>query len=112
MKKLISTMLLFVGFKATDQNQLNSNSQLIKERVPEIYNKIKTLCSKRWEGDHKMMVYTINGQCDAFIELQSIKEKSNYDENTFLTALDWVNSVHGGDLTDYKRLVHVYKNQY
>ena len=57
---------------ASSQAQLISNAQLIRSNSPEVYNEIKTFCSEKWEGDRKIMDYTINGQSDAFMELKTI----------------------------------------
>jgi len=110
MKKTILTVaLIFIVFIANAQ--LNSNANFVKENSPEIYNKIKILASKEWEGDHKMMVYVINQQADAVWECLVIQKGKSYDDEIMLKALgDWGEDINGVFCVDYKMVVYTYKH--
>jgi hypothetical protein len=111
MKKTILTCaLIFIAFIANAQ--LNSNANFVKENSPEIYNKIKILVSKDWEGDHKMMVYVINQQADAVLKCVEIQKRKDYDDEIMLKALgDWAEDIKGVFCVDYKMVVYTYEQQ-
>ena len=111
MKKIILTVaLIFIAFNANAQ--LNSNANYLKENSSKLYNKIKLLASKDWEGDHKMMVYVINQQADALMKCVEIKKRKDYDDEIMLKALgDWAEDINGVLCVDYKMVVYTYEQQ-
>lgn len=112
MKRIILAFILTISVMQASQAQLNSNAEIIRNKLPEVYNEIKTFVSEDWEGDHEMMVYTINGQCDAFMELRQLMNSENYDKEILGTALvQWKKTIKGKNCIDYQMVVYVYNNQ-
>jgi len=92
--------------------QLNSSAKLIKEKLPKEYRLIKHIASEDWEGDHRMMVYTINNQSEAFLKILELKKASSYDESIMKKALsEWSKLIKGENCIDWKMVVYTYKNQ-
>lgn len=112
MKKIILTVaLLFIAFIVNAQ--LNSNANFVKEKSPVLYNQIKLLAGKQWEGDHQMMVYVINQQSDALVECLEIQKGKSYDKKIMEKAIsDWSESINGEYCTDYSMVIYVYKQQF
>lgn len=112
MKNIFLTVtLVLISFVANAQ--LNANGNTVKAKMPEQYNQIKLLASQDWEGDHKMMVYVINDQCDALMELSGIINGKEYDEKIMLNAFtEWTESINGESCIDYKMALYVYKQQF
>ena len=54
--------------------QLESDALFIKNKYPEGYNIIKYYASQEWGSDHEMVVYQINNQAEALINLLVIFE--------------------------------------
>lgn len=105
-------LIICLLFTAIANAQLNSNASLIRTKAPDVYNEIKTFASEQWEGDHEMMVYVINQQCDAFMELKDILNDSTHDKNIIGKALvDWGKTIKGLKCIDYQMVIYVYKNQ-
>src|SRR5690606_2933762 len=110
MKKVC--LLITLLFVSTLNAQLNSNATLIKEKLPEQYELIKTLASEDWEGDHEMMIYTINNQSDSFKKVLGFEKEPNYDETILKKALSkWSKVIKGYDCTDWCMVEYTYKNQ-
>ena len=87
MKKLLLLLLIapVLGF-----GQLNSNAKLVKERIPALYETIKKYSEREWGNDYEMIVYTINNQVDAFIEMGNLMSADNFDQNIwFNSLLEW-----------------------
>ena len=111
MKKSV-LFIISLFFFANVNAQLNSNASFMKNEVTNVYNEIKTLVSEDWEGDHSMMVYGINKQCDAFMELGEIMKNTNYDEKILGKALvDWGKTIKGVKCVDYTMVIYEYKKQ-
>jgi len=110
MKKMI--LLLFMLGAVTINAQLNSKAQLLKDKLHEEYNLIKLLASEDWEGDHRMMLYTINNQADAYLKVLEFSKASNYDEEILKKSLsEWQKIIEGKKCVDWKMVVYTYKNQ-
>lgn len=110
MKKILLLLLIFSTLSINAQ--LNSSAKLIKEELPKEYRLIKHIASEDWEGDHRMMVYTINNQSEAFLKILEFKKASSYDESIMKKALsEWSKLIKGENCTDWKMIVYTYKNQ-
>lgn len=110
MKNIFLLLMLLCTF--TMSAQLNSNAQLIKEKLPEKYDLIKLLASEDWEDDHEMMLYTINNQSDSFIKILKFEKTSNYDESILVKAIsEWSKVINGKNCTDWSMVEYTYKNQ-
>ena len=87
MKKLLLLLLLAPIFGFT---QLNSNAKAIKQKSPELYETIKRFSENKWDDDYQMVVYTINNQIDAFIEMGNLMNGDKFDEVIwFKSLLKW-----------------------
>ena len=87
MKKLFLILLIapVLGF-----GQLNSNAKLVKENMPVLYETIKKYSEREWDNDYEMIVYTINNQVDAYIEMGTLMSADNFDQNIwFNSILEW-----------------------
>ena len=93
-------------------SQLNSEAQLLKDNYASIYANIKILVAKDWEGDHKMMVYGINKQAEAFFEMSTYMDSVDYDERIMENAVsEWSETINDKMCTDFKMVVYTYKRQ-
>lgn len=111
MKKLL-ILLAFLACISTSYSQLNSNSEYLKNNVPETYKELKTFAEQDWKGDHSMMVYTINKQADSFFEYYDILKSKNYDEKILINAMaNWNIEVDGTKIYDYSMIVYTYNKQ-
>lgn len=84
MKKLL-ILLLFLplfGF-----SQLNSRAQVIKENSPRLYETIKKYSENKWNDDYQMVIYTINKQADAFMDIGILMEDDNFDGKIWFNAI-------------------------
>ena len=87
MKKLLLLLLIvpIFGF-----GQLNSNAKVIKENMPVLYETIKKYSEREWDNDYEMIVYTINNQVDAYIEMGNLMSADNFDQNIWYNSiLEW-----------------------
>ena len=110
MKRILLLLLIFSTLSISAQ--LNSNAKLIKEKLPNEYHLIKLIASEDWEGDHRMMLYTINNQADAYIKVLEFSKAPNYDKAIFKNALsEWSKLIKGENCTDWKMVAYTYKNQ-
>ena len=106
--KTVLLAVLLLGAINVSFGQLSPEAQTVKNSAPELYSKIKQLAEKDWEGDHSMMVYTINKQVDSFFEFGQLTERADYDEELMADALiEWKYD----DLLDYSMMVYTYKKQ-
>ncbi|MBN4085034.1 hypothetical protein JYT89_01685 [Flavobacteriaceae bacterium AH-315-B10] len=110
MKKIFLFLMLLCAF--TMSAQLNSNAQLIKDKLPKKYDLIKLLASEDWEDDHEMMLYIINNQSDSFIKVLGFEKTSNYDESILVKAIsEWSKVIKGKNCIDWSMVVYTYNNQ-
>ena len=59
--------LIFVSFNS--YSQLNKEAKALKEKLPKVYEGIKKSSQDKWGGDHQMILFEINEQSKAFIEV-------------------------------------------
>lgn len=67
MKKVILAVLIFISIPSF--SQLNKFAEITKEDYPEGYQVMKKRAITEWPGNHEMIVYEINQQCEAFYSL-------------------------------------------
>lgn len=84
MKKLLILLLFLPLFSFS---QLNSRAQAIKENSPRLYETIKKYSENKWNDDYQMVIYTINKQVDALMDISILMEDDNFDGNI------WFNSI-------------------
>jgi len=71
MKRLI--LIIIIAITAITCNaQLNNTAESVRTNNPRAYNVIKKHAIDKWDSDHKMILYTINQQCDAMYEILTI----------------------------------------
>jgi len=63
--------------------QINESAIIVKTNLPKYYSEIKAYAVEKWDTDNEMIVYEINEQCEALIELMDYIGK--YD--TIITKL-------------------------
>ena len=78
MKRIMIMALLLLGSIGV-QAQLNANSELLRKNYPSGYNVFKHHAVAKWKTDHEMVIYAINNQSDAFIEMSSLYEEAYAD---------------------------------
>ena len=54
--------------------ELNNKALSIKKTNPDTYKEISTFAKNKWINDHEMIVYTINNQSKALIEIVGIMD--------------------------------------
>jgi len=76
---------------------------------------LKKYAENKWNDDYEMIVYTINNQAEAMLEMVELKRESDYDEGLMVAAfLKWKDKsieIEGEYFVDYEMLVYTYKNQ-
>ena len=78
MKRLLSLLLLSAIALPIVSQELGANAKYIKEKYPSDYtNTIRKYALKEWGDDYQMVVYEINLQCDALVELVNDFESEN-----------------------------------
>jgi ribosomal protein S6 len=87
MKRVFMTAVLFVAFSTVFANDLNSNAKVIKEALPEVYAKIKSMAVDKWGTDYDMVVYTINKESDSYFYVYDFYSSNKEDED-LMTIFD------------------------
>lgn len=107
MRKLILLVMLFMTV-ATTMAQLNTQAETVKQEFPETYSKIRKGAVDKWDSNHKMIVYEINGQCEAYFKLGDYIQRLDYDKELMLDAIvKWSED----GIVNYKMVIYTYKNQ-
>lgn len=90
-----------------------SNAELVKENLPEMYASIKSAAEIEWKQDYSMVKYEINKQCDAFIKFMEYYDK--YDEGVDETKMNIVLNAYlewtGENTTDWSMVVYTIEKQ-
>ena len=87
MKKIVIVVFLLLASAFVFADGLNGYAESIKEAAPETYNAIAARAIIEWGSDHVMIVWEINGQCEAFIEGMDLFDK---DRSLFVECvLEW-----------------------
>jgi hypothetical protein len=108
MKKLILSLVIMALSITASFGQLNSTAQDIKDGNPELYSTFKTFAERDWKGDHEMMVYTINKQAIAAMEVAGLPKTEDYDEKVLVNAMvEWVKD----GIYDYEMVLYTYQKQ-
>lgn len=77
MRKIILVFTLLCSYYFVNA-QLNGNANYIKEEFPAEYEKtLKKYALKEWNDDYSMVVYEINKQSDALVQLVNNFESDN-----------------------------------
>jgi len=77
MRKIILVLALLCSYFFVNA-QLNGNASYIKEKFPTEYEKtLKKYALKEWNDDYSMVVYEINNQADALVQLVNNFESDN-----------------------------------
>ena len=112
-KNILTTLLLIISFTASAQ--LNETAKRVKSNLPIDYELLKKYAENKWNDDYEMIVYTINNQAEAMLEMVELKRESDYDEGLMVAAfLKWKDKsieIEGEYFVDYEMLVYTYKNQ-
>jgi len=89
MKRAILILLLMSVFVLLNAEGLDTNANHIKINYSDDYEKtIKKHALEEWNDDYRMVVYEINTQADALVEL--INEfKSEHTQIVFKAIQDW-----------------------
>lgn len=83
--------LLLIGFLSSFgfSQELDFNAKTIKEKYPDKYtNTIRTHAMSEWGTDYRMVVYEINKQSDALVELINAF-KSEHTNIAYQAILKW-----------------------
>lgn len=67
--------LFFISTSVCCQ-ELSSSSRALKENMPETYQAIKAYAINQWENDHSMILYEINKQSEAFVEVSNLSQEN------------------------------------
>lgn len=111
MKKIILILLLTIGVVPVILGQLNENATLLKSLDdPSTYNQIKQYAVNKWVDDHKMVLYTINKESDALIEVLDLRSREDFDEDILVkAALKWEDEKTGYHINSM--ILYEYKKQ-
>ena len=103
--KTILFLFLFVAL--TFSQELNESSNLIKKKLPDIYSQILASAKTDWGSDHRMIIYEVNRQCGALVDLSDLTKKHpvGTEEYTIIiqAASQWPN--------DYAMMLYEAKKQ-
>ena len=70
MKKIIFVLTILLTATFVQAEGLNSNASFIKKNYPSAYeNTLKKHAIEKWSTDYEMVVYMINNQADALVDL-------------------------------------------
>ena len=111
MKKAIITVVLVIGMIANTFGQLNSNAESFKGT--KVYEKIKFMAVNKWEDNHKMVVYEINKQCDAALDINVISKESDKKRDIVVSAMTkWSDKINGEYYYNWSMVLYEYKKQF
>jgi len=79
---------------------LNPVAEGIREKSPDLYQAIRARCVGEWGTDHAMVVYTINQQCEAFLNVCTISQKAG-DSLFYGLLVKWCDD----DITQYDSIL-------
>jgi len=87
-KNLVFLLLLAIAIPGIPQ-ELEANAKHIKEKYPTEYtNTIRKYAVKEWGDDYQMVVYEINQQCNALVDLVN-EFKSENTNIAYKAILEW-----------------------
>ena len=111
MKKL-TTVLVAVLLTLTSFGQLNENAKLLKAYAVDDYEQIKTASVREWGENHEMVLYMINNQSDAFLEVADILTEGNYDSELLTSAFkEYGETIEGIFYINYVMTLYTYREQ-
>ena len=67
--------------------ELNSDSEILKEIAPEEYKNIKLFSEDKHGDDFEMVIFSINKQSTAYINGLDLMESADYDDALYLKAM-------------------------
>ena len=76
MKYIFLTLAVVLTFNVTAQ--LNTEAKAVQKAMPEEYHQIRCMAVNKWDDNHKMVVYEINLQSEAFVSVMDVL--GNYDD--------------------------------
>lgn len=89
MKKIIIFITLIAFSVISYSQELESNALMIKEKYNTLYEKtIKKYALLKWKDDFNMVVYEINKQSDALVNIVD-KFESKYTNILFKAVIKW-----------------------
>lgn len=102
----IITLILTLLISVVSFGQLKADALTIKDKSPKEYANIRENAVSEWSGDNSMIVYEINGQCEALIEFLTLSRDDKSDVPNY-AMLEWKK----GKTYDWKMVLYEYKNQ-
>ena len=89
MKRVFLVLTILLVSFLVQAKGLNSNASYIKKNYPDEYeNSLKKHALEKWNDDYEMVVYEINNQADALVELIE-NFKSDYTNIAFKAIQKW-----------------------
>ena len=89
MKKLFTLLLLTAMVISANSQELEVNAKHIKEKYSSDYTAtIRKYAVQEWGDDYQMIVYEINKQCDALVDLVN-EFKSENTNIAYKAILEW-----------------------
>lgn len=117
---LIFTILFTINvsaqLSATASTLKNSESKVFKDGGTKLYGTIKQYAVNKWDKDHEMVVYEINQQVDAAIQIIDLMAKDGTDLSTLMTSIKkWSNGKTNDSFfhpsMDWTMILYEYNNQ-
>ena len=76
MKKLTITIIALIICSTAAFSQLRADAKMLKSDLPKSYSAIRTFAVKKWADDHKMVVFEINKQSEAMLNVLLVEDKN------------------------------------
>jgi hypothetical protein len=117
---IIFTILFTINVSAqlseTASTLKNSESTLFKDGGAELYGSIKQYSVNKWNKDHEMVVYEINQQVDAALQIINLMPKETTDLSTLMISIKkWSNGKTNESFfhpsMDWTMILYEYNNQ-
>jgi len=88
MKKILLVLIVFLSVYGIGFAEgLNSDANMLKDKIPGAYDSIKSRAVEEWGTDHNMIVYTINKQVTALFDLLPYVE--DHATITLTAMIEW-----------------------
>lgn len=113
--KTIIALIILVSASSASFAQLKSDATMLKKEMPKSYDAIRTFAVAEWGSDHNMVVYEINKQAKAMIDMLSTPNKN---DSIFLEAYTkWTEKnvstlrISENPTTNWNMVLYEYKKQ-
>jgi len=114
-RKLMTIAVILLVSIAGHGQELSREAAVVKEKGPKIYDPIRSHAVEEWGSDHRMVVYTINKQVDAYLKWWRYYDSQDPDTDERLIMLkamvDWKQCTKDEFCYDWPMVVYEFEKQ-